>query len=631
MKLLCLDFESFFSDAFTLKKLTTEAYIRDEQFKAHMVGLWLHDTMPAPIDVLPEMLKTNVELRRTISESAVLCHHAQFDGLILNHHFGLRPAMWLDTLSMARLVWPKLKSHSLDALAAHLDLPAKTVPYNLFKGLRDLPPDVYQQLAEGCRHDVWLTVQIFKALLPHVPAEELKIIDLTIRMFTEPVLELDRPRLEKFLAEERLRKARAMLQAGVAIGIPIPTTVFDLRAALEAIETELQSSAKFKTALEAIGYPCPMKWSKNQKCEIPALAKNDDGMKELLEHPDSRVQALAAARLGVKSTIDESRAQTLLNKYSRGPAPVYLKYAAAKTLRFGGGDADNWQNFRRGGEIRKSIRAPKGHKLVIGDESQIEYRLLLWVSGQTDKLDALVAGRDLYCEYASMFYGEKIAREDKQRRGVGKQGILMGGYGAGKDTMIRTAAGGGYGPPVQLTDYDGQRMVDLYRRGHSCVKQFWAWCEKVLIVLASGGELDYRQGLLRIKDHCIWLPNNTCLNYEGLRWARTIDVYPEQEDDGEGYAWWELGRRGYTRTWGSHVTADIIQALARVVIVQAGVKLAQRLRLVLQCHDEWVSVVPEAEAEAAGAFMEEVLVKAPSWALDMPLAAEITISEIYDK
>ena len=36
------------------------------------------------------------------SKTAVLCHHAHFDGLILAHHYGVRPALWLDTLSMAR-------------------------------------------------------------------------------------------------------------------------------------------------------------------------------------------------------------------------------------------------------------------------------------------------------------------------------------------------------------------------------------------------------------------------------------------------------------------------------------------------------------------------------------------------
>lgn len=343
MRILTLDFESFFSKDYSLSKLSTEQYVRDPQFKAHMVGMKYpgHE----PIVYEPHMLNDNPGLRVDIESSAVLCHHAHFDGLILEHHYGLKPALWLDTLSMARLVLPRLRSHSLDSLAAHFGLAAKSVPYDAFKGLRDLPPNVYYQLAAGCRHDVELTFQIAEKLLPLVPPSELKIIDSTIRMFVEPVLRLDRPRMEAFLKAEKIRKAKAMLAAGDAMGMaPMPemdSRILQhtwLHDRLARVETELQSSDKFRIALESIGVPCPMKHSEKQDKLIPALAKNDQGMKDLVEHDDHRVQALAAARLGVKSTIDETRAERLLEAESRGPLPVYLSYAAAKTLRFGGGD-----------------------------------------------------------------------------------------------------------------------------------------------------------------------------------------------------------------------------------------------------------------------------------------------------
>jgi DNA polymerase len=373
-----------------------------------------------------------------------------------------------------------------------------------------------------------------------------------------------------------------------------------------------------------------MKWSEKQQCEIPALAKNDDGMKGLLEHDDVRVSALAAARLGVKSTIDETRAERLLLSATRGPLPVYLSYAAAKTLRFGGGDKTNWQNFRRGGEIRKSIKAPEGYKLVVADKSQIEYRILCWVTGQTDKLDAMVAGRDLYCEYASQFYGEEITKADKARRGVGKQGILMGGYGAGKGTMIRTAAGGGYGPPVYLSEAEGQQMVDLYRNTHPRVPEFWRWCDSVLPVLASGGRASYRD-LLRIEDHKIWFPNDTAIDYTGMRWACNADIFPDQAPDDQGYSWWEPNRKGWARLWGSKLTADIIQGLARVVIVYDLVRIAKRYKVVLQVHDEVVAVVPDAEAEEAYAFMIATMRDPPPWCADLPLEAEGGVAQNYDK
>jgi hypothetical protein len=651
MNLLVLDFESFFDSEYSLSKMTTESYVRDKRFGTHMCGFWFPDRMPAPATCTDASLRNNEQFRQQIEESAVLCHHAAFDGLILNHHYDLRPKMWLDTLSMSRLVWPKLKSHSLDALALHCGLPPKNVPYNLFKGLRELPPDVYRQVADGCTHDCTLTYSIFRRLLPHVPKEELIVIDSTIRMFTQPVLELDRPRMEKFLQAERIRKAKAMLAAGAALGVPwpdagTPSTPDALRATLQLIEDELQSSAKFKIALEALGFRCPMKWSAKQEKEIPALAKNDSGMDVLLEHDDVRVQALAAARLGVKSTIDETRAERLLDGNSRGPLPVYLSYAAAKTLRFGGGDKTNWQNFRRGGEIRKSIVAPPGQKLVIGDLSQIEYRLLLWLTGQHDKLEALAAGRDLYCEFASQFYGETITKDMKEKRGVGKQGILMGGYGAGAATQIRTAAGGGYGPPVYLSQIEGERMVGIYRNGHTCVTAFWRWCDRVLPLLGNGGQAEYKGGVIQIRDHRIWFPNGTAMDYTGMRWATNDQIFEDQASDGSPACWWEPTRKGWSRMWGSKLTADIIQGLARVVIARALTSFVRKWRVALQVHDELVAVVPDAEAGpvtpkavpieetvegTALHFMLECLLDAAFFAPDLQLEAEGIVSERYEK
>lgn len=651
MKIFVADFETFFSQEYSLSRMTTESYVRDARFQAHMLGYWAPGEMQFPATCTPEMLLTNQALRQRIEDSAVLAHHAHFDGLVLSHHFGLKPKLWLDTLSMARLVWPRLKSYSLDALAAYCGLPAKNVPYNLFKGVSSLATvqGLYEQVADGCQHDCSLTFEIAKRLLPSVPQEELRCIDATIRMFTEPCLELDKGRMEAFLKAEKLRKAKAMLEAGRALGLPTPTTIDEVRGTLAQIETELQSSEKFRQALEAIGYECPMKFSAKQQINIPALAKSDDGMKALQEHPDSRVQALAAARLGVKSTIDETRAERLLDIDTRGPVPLYIMSYATKTLRVGGGDSNNVLNWPRGGEIRKSIKAPPGHRLCIADESQIEYRMLCWVAGQWDKLEALRSGRDLYCEYASEFYQETITKDDKPRRGVGKQGILMGGYGAGKGTMIRTAAAGGYGPPILLSDPEGQRMVDLYRGGHNRVQDFWRWCESVLPILASGGSTAYESScgtLLRIQDHKIWLPNGTALDYTGLRWATNTDIFPDQEPDGQGFAWWEPTRKGFSRIWGSKLTADIIQALARVLIARAMAIVAPRYRLVLQVYDELVACVPDAIAgpltpkpvvlkdampDTCLHFMLETMVTAPAWCTDLPLEAEGICALAYDK
>ncbi len=164
MNIITLDFETYFDDEYTLKKMTTEAYIRDPRFEVHGVGVrWGNGK--------PEWIEQNElgdqGLKIALERSAVLCHHAQFDGLILSHHYGIKPAFWLDTLSMARLLIGNHMSVSLGSLAKHYGLAEKNVPYDDFKGKHwnELDPTVQRSLADGCLHDVELTWQIFGKLM----------------------------------------------------------------------------------------------------------------------------------------------------------------------------------------------------------------------------------------------------------------------------------------------------------------------------------------------------------------------------------------------------------------------------------------------------------------------------------
>lgn len=166
MNLLVLDFETFFDSEYTLKKMTTEAYIRDARFEALGCGLLDEDgeqTFLEGPEVGPVLRAMNW------SNTAVLAHHAQFDGLILSHHYGIKPRFWYDTLSMARLVLGTHLSVGLDSLSKHFGLAAKTVPYNEFKGLRYAElarrPDLLRRLADGCLHDCALTLAIFQKFM----------------------------------------------------------------------------------------------------------------------------------------------------------------------------------------------------------------------------------------------------------------------------------------------------------------------------------------------------------------------------------------------------------------------------------------------------------------------------------
>jgi DNA polymerase len=624
VRLITLDFETYFANDYTLSKMTTEEYVRDPRFKAHLVGVkvdelparWFGDEtcpecggigeVPIPGDTVTCRMCGDYGMhadlaRLKLNECAALCHHAHFDGLILAHHFGIRPAFWFDTLSMARLIFGTEVGGSLAKLAKHFGLPEKNVPYDLFKGLRDLPPNIMNELGAGCAHDVELTHAIFKKLLPLVPRSELRSIDQTIRMFTEPKLVLDSAAAQAELDSQRERKERLLADIG-------------------ATRAEVASSASFRALLEAQGYPCPMKPSPtNPDKEIPALSKTDQGMKDLLESDNETVAALAAARLGVKSTIGETRAARLLSMASRGALLVYLKFAGAHTVRFSGADKVNWQNLTPA--LKKCILAPKGYRVVTVDASQVECRGVNWLAGQWDVLDRFARGVDIYSENASAFYGRPITKADKKERHLGKTIELGCGYGmsSGKfQAVCRQGALGG--PPIVLSDDEAKAAVGLYRTGHPQVVRLWKEADHILEVLALGGSCDW--GPMRVHRHAIWLPNGTPLWYRNLR-----------REQGERGAQWVIDRgRGPQRVYGALLVENVTQALfSGLLIREAMLRIGARYPIALQVHDDITYLAPEAEADEALAFGIAEMCRVPAWCPSIPLAAEGGHSERYDK
>jgi len=584
MNLITLDFETYFNSDYTLSKMTTEEYIRDSRFKAHCVGLHGHGAT--------EVIPTIDPMRAAgIAESGVICHHAQFDALILSHHCNIRPAMWFDTLSMARLVFPHAKSHSLGALAEMLGIGKKDVPYESFKGVRDLSPELYNRVAAGCAQDVELTCAIFTKLLPYVPAEELRIIDLTIRMFTEPTLVLDRERMQAYLEKTQQAKEALLSQLGVA-------------------KSELQSSERFAALLRAAGQEPPVKVSPSDPDkQIYAFAKTDDGMKNLLESPDETIATLAGARLGQKSTIGETRAQRLLDMSGRGALPVYLKYCGAHTTRWSGGDAVNWQNFTRGSELRLSIMAPEGYRLVIGDLAQIEFRMEMWLAGEERELMALRAGQDVYCAAASGFYGRGITKADKLERQLFKTVLLGCGYGMGPEKFASVLK-------QQKLEGDAEYLVKYYRTTHPAIVQLWKYADKVLGFLYAGDH-DFMWGPMRVCGKRIYLPNGAPLDYSNL----TCD----------GKEFTAHGRAATAKIYGAKLVENVIQALSRVVLSQAMLKMAPRGRIVLTCHDEVVCLAKEEEAAGMLEFVLATLRTPPAWCPDLPLDAEGVHDARYSK
>ena len=598
MNFWTLDFETFFDNDYTLKKLTTEAYVRDERFEAlGMAAIKGEEKHWIEHPDIPDFLET-IDWSNTL----VLAHHCQFDGLILSHHYGKKPRGFLDTLSMARAKLGLHLSVSLDALSKYFGMYPKSVPYDEFKGkhYQDLLQngDLLRRLGAGSLHDASLTRDIFKRLVAGFPADELRLIDLTIRMFTEPCLEGDLQKLGEIWMEESKRK-------------------HDVLAMLGESAKDINSNETFMGMLQAEGVEIAYKQGKRQK--IPAFGRNDGFMQELAESSNPRISLLAQARLGLRSTIDQSRAERLGDMASRGRLPVYLRYCGAHTTRWSGGDQVNWQNFRRGGELRKAICAPENARLVIVDSSQIECRILNCFAGQKDVVDKFRTGEDPYIGIASAAYGRPISKADKAERGTGKQLELSCGYGAGALTIQRTAKLGIYGPPAEIDNKTAEHWRDLYRQTHKYVVDTWKVAEHVLSIMYPGQSRQW--GCLVVADKRIALPGCLSLIYDTLDW------------DHEWKAWTITTRKGLkTKIYGAKLVENVVQYMARQYLAEAMLRIANHgIRIATTTHDEIVAVVPVDMADNARSIMVKEMCVPPKWMPELPLACEAIISERYEK
>lgn len=597
MQFTVIDIETYFDQDYSLKKLTTEEYVRDPRFKIHCIAVKTPTKQLLLTENFAEQLKP-------FMDDFIICQHSQFDGLILSHHLSLYPKYWGCTLSMARAQLQFLKSHSLSSLCAHYSLNEKTIDYNAFKGKRELDEQTADMLYSGCVNDAELTYSIAQKLLESMPIKELQIIDATIRMFTEPCLELDQGRIVEELKSIRERKEAAL-------------------SSLNVTKEDMQSSKKFGNILTSYGIELPMKLSPTKPFKIdkstgeevenyiPALAKTDEGMKELLEHENVVIAALAAARLDQKSTLMETRCERLLNMNRRGPLTVYLKYHGAHTGRWSGGDKVNFQNFPRGSEIRKSILAPEGFKLVGADASQIECRLLNWFCGQDNIVEAFATGRDIYCENATEFFGYSVTKAQNDERQFGKELELACGYNMGWYKFMTRVF---QKLRMRLTEEESRKAINIYRNRHPKVCKMWRVFQEVI---KNMGKLDYdyNVGCVTVDGYKIYMPDGTFLDYAGLY------------DDGDGNFW-----LGDTKVYGGLVVENIIQKLALIVVENAMINIDDKYRykLATTTHDDVLYVVPENDNTALNNVLTEMKTP-PEWCTGIPLNAEGFESDRYDK
>jgi DNA polymerase len=595
MNILTLDFETYYSREFSLTKMTTEEYVRSDYFEVIGVSVKENDNDAVWFSGSHEEV-ANFLCGYDWSNSFALAHNAMFDSAILSWRFDIKPRAWLDTLSMARATDGLEVGNSLSKIVERYSLGRKGTEINdaLGKRRQDFSINELASYGSYCSNDVELTYKLFHVLVERFSKSELQLISLTVKMFSEPVLLLDSLLLEQHLMQVKARKERL------------------LEACISDKDT-LMSNPKFAELLISLGVEPPMKESPANGKQTFAFAKNDEGFKALLEYPDERVQALVSARLGTKSTLEETRTQRFINISFRGKMPVPLRYYAAHTGRWGGDDKLNLQNLPRKSLLKSSISAPSKSILVDADSSQIEARTVAWLAGQDDLVDAFERKEDVYKIMASSIYNKAVEDITQEERFVGKTTILGAGYGMGSTKFAIQLKTFG----VEIEEQEAKRIIDVYRATYPRIPQLWKEANRSLDAMAQKKtcEVGCQPEALSLTASGFLLPSGLHLNYNDLR----------RDDDAYSYG----SRRGRVKIYGGKVVENLCQAVARCIIGEQMLRIARRYKVALTVHDAVMAVVPEEERDEAIKYIHKCMSWRPSWALTLPLACEIGAGKSY--
>lgn len=635
MAFISLDFETFYSSkankklgvgAYSLKTLTYEQYIRDPRFLVQGVGIKIDN---APTYYVYENIKAHLQTIFTPDNAhTMLAHNNMFDAAILNWYFKLSAQRYLCTMDMARAIWPTLPA-SLDEVTKRLfpddQTKWKGKELQTVDGHRVLDEAQQKVLGGYCIQDVDIMFECFKVMYPFFPKKELDVIDLTLKMFVEPHIRADRDRLQRYLPELQAKK-EALIKAS---GVPKPTLASGPKFALYIRDTlgipfEQVSSPTKKN-------PDNIKWP---------LAKDSPEFLSLQsDYPQHR--AIWEARIAATSTIEESRTIRLLDHSApshineNSVIALPLRYYGAHTGRWSGTNKINAQNFSRGGEIRKSLIAPPGHKVGVADLSNIEGRVLAWFAGQEDKLISFRNNEDIYNQLATAIYGYPVNRKDpaQQTEGfVGKVAELGLGYQMGWKTLRATFAKGVMGgDPLYLSESEARRIVNIYRQKNYKIQALWKEAERIIAAMATKKTTPFMWNCLEVQPGRLRLPNGLFLVFPGLHYSEA-----SENPNDHGFLYWN--GKFWKSLYGGLLVENIIQALSRIIMAEMMLEVHSMLlpykgRVSLTVHDEIVFIAPEEHIETTLDKTIKIMSTTPDWCSKggLVLSAEGGYDDNYSK
>ena len=660
--ILTLDFETYFSKDYTLKKLSAIEYVCDPRFEVTGLGMQRleHKADQASQFFEPEeveeILNSIAKNDRGLSQYTVVCQNSKFDCLILKEHFRIVPKYTIDLIDLERM-WDSRTKHSLEAMAKRWGSPTVKGDTNQFKGYRwnDMSPEMRKDLADYCKNDVDIETYLLQKLLPLIPNPEIELplATQTLQLFLNPQIKIDIALGEKLKRGMRLEVLKPRLELR-KLGVP-------------ASKTSISKNKKFVELLNSYT-DVPMKPGKNGL--IPALAKDDEGLRDLLVHPKPEVRLLAEARQKLKSwPLHIARVESLINqaKARGGLIGAPLNFHAAHTGRWGGTEKINLQNLAgegRGGaaphqliqQIRKMLVAPPGYVFGMLDYAQIQARIVAWLAGQHDLVQDFADGVDIYSNFMRETFGwyvrkpadddpPPVARLLRIRRGFGKDTILGRIFGLGTGTAFdRAKANKDIRPMIDSGECSWDffdKLTKTFRKKYSKIPEFWSSIEKAWRFVTKFTSETYDYFVERSDLKYCGQPIHCRTSFEPLLKFHHEDGatfitlpsgrflrYPQAKVRQDG----KLGYRWRSNIWGGFLTENLAQAIEVDIVGEALLRLEKvGANVVLHTHDDITFLFEKDRAEEDMKKMSRIMSIIPDWAHGLPIAVEGKLCERYEK
>lgn len=651
MDLVTLDFETFWSVEHTLKKMSPIEYVMHPLTELQSVSVQVNREKPLCVFGEDEIRRLLDDV--DVSNKAVVGHNMSvFDSMILAWRLKLRPLMYLCTLAMARPVYGKVCGLSLEALAKHLGLGVKdksALINTRGKHLTDFTPEEIEAMRVYNTEDTVLCRKLFAHLRQFFTPDELWHVDCNIRMLVEAELELDMGLLSVALSVERSNKHRALLELAKHTEHIKGEGWHNEQLIAEKMRSEMHSAAKFSALLQKLGVEVPMKRSpKDPKKLIPAIAKTDEAMAELLEHDDEVVAAAARARLSAKSTQLETRIQSFQSTYKvLGKLPVPAHYCGADTTGRDSGFLYNMYNLPRvnpkkpktSDALRNAVMAPEGKVIGVADSSGIELRVnhTLWQVKRSMDLWSANPKADLYIGTAAAYYGvpdSEISKDDPRRQ-LGKVLELSCGFGIA-GPKLRNQARAQYG--LRLTPEEADGGVRAWRARYPEISDYesggWGMCDKALAWMAAGEERPIDPwGLCVTTKDAIVLPSGRLIRYPNLRqeWTTAYKEVNGELVERKKLSWVYAEGRHKAYLYGGKVDENIVQALARDIIFPVAIEFWKDtgLRPKHKVYDELAYLFEPSVAEEMLAHLQSLLRRSPKWWPQIVLWSEGDVGTRY--